>query len=145
MNEVSRFRLYLLRAVYLFIAVGLGLMMGPLLVRSQIGVEHYRGVVRCLLAAVGVLALIGLVHPLKMLPLLMFELVWKTLWMLLVGIPLWRAGQLTGEFAETMINNLMGLIIVPLALPWKYVLGQYFRRGSVAGPVSGVHPASGVA
>jgi hypothetical protein len=131
--------MWVLRATYLLMVVGLGLMIGPLLLRSQAGVEHFKGVVRCVLAAVAILALLGLRYPLKLLPLLFFELIWKTLWVALVGVPLWRAGQLTGEFAETMFNNLLGLIIFPLAVPWGYVLRHYLRApadrgGAVVGP-----------
>jgi hypothetical protein len=127
MQEVSTFRLYVLRATYLLVSVGLALLIGPLLMRPQTGVEHYRGVVRCLLAGVGILAALGVRYPLRMLPVLMFELVWKTVWVALVGLPLWMNGQLTGEFAETMANNVLGLVIVPLALPWGYVLKHYLR------------------
>jgi hypothetical protein len=38
-----------------------------------------RGVVRSVLAAVSLLAVLGIRYPLKMLPLLFFELVWKTI------------------------------------------------------------------
>jgi hypothetical protein len=116
-----------LRATYLLIAVGLGLLIGPTLLRPQTGVEHFRGVVRCLLATVGILAALGVRYPLRMLPVLIFELLWKALWVGLIGVPLWLNGQLTGEFAETMANNVLGLIIVPLAIPWGYVLNQYVR------------------
>ena len=79
MDRVSLFRLYLLRATYLFIVVGLGFLIWPSLLNPPEHTEHMRGVVRSLLAGVSLLALLGLRYPLQMLPLLLFELVWKSI------------------------------------------------------------------
>ena len=43
MHEVSTFRLYLLRATYLFVAGGLAIIIWPLMLDSPTGVEHMRG------------------------------------------------------------------------------------------------------
>lgn len=101
MNEVSLFRLYVLRATYLLLVVGIGATIWPLLLNAPEAAEHFRGVTWCLLGTVALLALLGLRYPLKMLPLLFFELVWKTTWIVTVGIPLRSSGQLTGAFRET--------------------------------------------
>ena len=73
MHEVSTFRLYVLRATYLLLVVGVGLMIWPLLLDAPEEVEHFRGVTWCLLSTVAALAIVGLRHPLRMLPLLMFS------------------------------------------------------------------------
>lgn len=128
MNEVSILRLYVLRATYLLIVVGVGTMIWPLLLDSPDTVEHFRGVTWTLLGTVALLALLGLRYPLKMLPLLFFELVWKTIWLLTIGLPLRSAGQLEGAFYETWFANLMGLVIFLLAIPWGYVVRRYVRE-----------------
>lgn len=145
MNEVSIVRLYVLRATYLLMVVGVGTMIWPLLLGAPEVAEHFRGVTWCLLSTVALLAVVGLRYPLKMLPLLFFELVWKTTWVIAIGLPLRGAGQLEGAFRETWIANLMGLVIFPLAIPWGYVVRKYIRepgdRWSWAGPSTGaVHP-----
>ena len=127
MHEVSTFRLYVLRAAYLLIVVGLGLMIWPLLLDAPETVEHFRGVTWCLLGAVAVLAAVGMRHPLKMLPLLLFELLWKATWLIAVGLPLRRSGPLVGEFAETWLANVMGVAVVSLAIPWGHVVRTYVR------------------
>lgn len=128
MNEVSLFRLYALRATYLLIVVGMGTMIWPLLLGTPETAEHFRGVTWCLLGTVALLALLGLRYPLKMLPLLFFELVWKTTWLVTIGLPLRSSGQLEGAFRETWFANLMGLVIFPLVIPWGYVARRYFRE-----------------
>lgn len=128
MNEVSVLRLYVLRATYLLIVLGVGTMIWPLLMGSPESVEHFRGVTWCLLSTVALLALLGLRYPLKMLPLLFFELVWKATWIITIGVPLKSGGQLEGAFSETWFANVLGLVIVPLAIPWGYVIRSYARE-----------------
>lgn len=128
MNEVSLLRLHVLRATYLLMIVGLGLTIWPLLLDAPETVEHFRGVTWCLLGTVALLALLGLRYPLKMLPLLLFELVWKTTWLVAIGLPLRSSGQLEGPFRETWFANLLGLVIFPLVIPWGYVLRKYVRE-----------------
>jgi len=49
---------------------------------------------------VWLLAFVGLRYPLQMLPLLMFEFVWKAIWLITFGLPQWSSGQLPPTFAE---------------------------------------------
>jgi hypothetical protein len=128
MQEVSTFRLFLLRTAYLLLVVGLGLTIWPLLLNSSQGVEHMRGVVWSMLAALSLVAVMGLRYPLRMLPLLFFELAWKCIWIVVIGLPLWSASQLTGATRDTWNECLMGLIVFPLLIPWDYVLTNYVRQ-----------------
>jgi hypothetical protein len=130
MYRVSTLRLNVLRVMYLIIAVGLGVFVWPAYLRAPAGVEHMHGVVLSVLVAVSLLALLGIRYPLQMIPLLMFELLWKSMWMLAIGLPLWMAGTLGGPEAGTMLDTLVGIVLVPLALPWGYVFDTFFRRRS---------------
>ncbi len=80
MSEVSIFRIYLLRARYLLIAVGLAIMIWPGILSPPENLSHMGSVVRSVLGAVSLLAALGIRYPVKMLPLLFFELVWKCIW-----------------------------------------------------------------
>jgi hypothetical protein len=127
MNDVSVPRLNILRATYLLIVVGMGVQIWPLFLHSQLGVEHMRGVVRAVFAGLTLVAVLGLRYPLKMLPLLFFDLVWKAIWVLAIGIPLWSAHRLGVDTTDTMKACLMGVVLFPLVIPWPYVLRQYLR------------------
>lgn len=129
MLEVPPWRLHLLRALYLVIAIGLALMIWPLFQAPPAKVSHMAGVVRSMLTAVSLLALLGLRYPLRMLPLLLFELCWKVIWVLAYGVPLWRGGQLTAGTGDTLRDCLAGLALVLLALPWDYLFRRYVRAG----------------
>ena len=124
-SEVSLARLYVLRATYLLLVVGLGAMIVPVLLSHD---PMARGVIPSLLGAVWVLAFAGLRYPLQMLPLLMFEFVWKTIWLIAFGLPQWSSGQLPPTFAEDFVNILSGVILMPLVIPWGYVYRHYVKQ-----------------
>jgi hypothetical protein len=124
-SEVSLIRLYVLRATYFLLIVGLGGMIVPQIVSHPI---TDRGVIAALLGAIWALAFLGLRYPLQMLPLLMFEFVWKVIWVLAYGLPQWSAGQLTPLTAEDLTNTLVGVILMPLVIPWGYIWRRYVRQ-----------------
>jgi hypothetical protein len=128
MHEVSLVRLYLLRATFLLIILGMGPNIWTLILQSSGNVEHMRGVVWSVLGAVSLLAVLGLRYPLKMLPLLFVELTWKTIWILAIGLPLWSAGRLDEATRETWNACLMGLVVFAVAIPWGYVWTRYVRE-----------------
>jgi hypothetical protein len=128
MLDVSLFRLYLLRATYLLLVVGLGSLIWPLILNAPPGLEHMRGVVWGLLGGLSLLAVLGLRYPLQMLPLLLFELTWKAIWVLAIGLPRWSAGQLDAGTEQTLYECLFGLVLFPLVIPWGYVWASYVRR-----------------
>jgi len=127
MNELSTFRLYLLRAMYLLMAVGLVVDIWPLMLRSAGQVEHMRGVVWSILTAVSLLAMLGLRYPVKMLPLLLFELTWKVIWVGMIGVPRWLEHRLDPGTAGSLRDCLLGVVLVPLVIPWGYVFRHYVK------------------
>jgi hypothetical protein len=129
-THVSLLRLYALRATYLLIAVGLGIDIWPAIIHHAKPWELMYGVVQCVLAAVSLLALVGLRYPLQMLPLLFFEMVWKSIWLVVVALPLWFANQpMDARTSETVLACLMG-VIFPVVIPWRYVVANFvMRRG----------------
>ena len=130
-SDVSTFRLYLLRAMYVFMAVGLAIFKWPGILNPPPGLSNTGSIVGSFLGAMSLLAVLGIRYPLKMLPLLLFELLWKVMWVLGWGLPLWFTQQLTPQLGpdaqSNLINCLVGVVLVPLVLPWGYVLKQYVQ------------------
>ncbi len=127
MSEVSTFRLYLLRAMYAFMAIGLAIFKLPGIFNPPENLSTTGSVVLSVLAALALLAVLGIRYPLKMLPLLFFEFLWKAVWVLAFALPQWSAGQLAPDAQEVLINNLVGIVLVPLVMPWGYVFRQYVK------------------
>jgi hypothetical protein len=127
MSEVSIFRLSVLRAMYAYMFVGLAIFKWPKILNLPPGISNSATVVGSVLGAISLLAVLGIRYPLKMLPLLFFELLWKIMWVLGWGLPLWLSQQLDPNAQETLISTLMGVVLVPLAIPWGYVFQQYVK------------------
>ena len=126
-DGVSLFRLYVLRGTYLLLVIGLGAMIVPDIVSHPL---MARGVIASLLGALWLLAFLGLLHPLQMLPLLLFEFAWKLIWTIGYGLPQWSAGQLPPTFADDFQAIVAGVILMPLIIPWGYVWRHYFKQPS---------------
>ena len=125
--EVSLFRLYTLRASYLLLAVGLGVYYWPTVISHTSALAASKGVLYGLLAGLGATAVLGLRYPVQMLPLLIFELVWKAIYLIAFALPLWSARQIDAAAAEDIKACLMVLIFLPL-IPWRYVFAHYVLK-----------------
>jgi hypothetical protein len=130
MRDVSTIRLYVLRAAYLLVAVGLATMIWPLIIDPPRDLQHMRGVVWSMLTAVSLLAILGIRYPLKMIPLLLFELTWKLVWIVVIGLPLWMGDRFDPATRGTWNDNLFGLVLMPLVIPWGYVWRTYVKAPS---------------
>src|SRR5438046_10632105 len=117
-NEVSLARLYVLRATYLLLVVGLGVTIVPPLVNHA---PTARGVIPSVLGGIWLLAFIGLKYPLQMLPLLFFEFAWKAIWLFDYGLPQWSSGQMPPTWAEDFKAIAAGVVLMPIVIPWGYL------------------------
>ena len=123
--EVSLIRLYVLRATYLLLVVGLGAMIVPEILGHEV---TSRGVIPSLLGALWALAFLGLRYPLQMLPLLLFEFAWKAIWLFAYGLPQRSGGQLPPTFGDDFPGIAAGVIVMPLVIPWGYVWRRYVKQ-----------------
>ena len=125
--EVSLFRLYALRIFYLVMAVGLGVTIWPAVIHHTSELAATKGPQLALLAGLGATAALGLRYPVQMLPILLFELIWKAIYLTFFALPLWSARQITPAVAEDIKAVLMVVIFVPF-IPWRYVFAQYVLK-----------------
>lgn len=135
LKEISTLRLNLLRAMYAFIALGLALTVWPQIVSPPF-TANANSVVRALLGALALLAALGIRYPLKMLPVLIFELLWKIIWVAASALPMWLDSGLDPYASETFFACLLGLVLVPLVMPWGYVWRHYIKAHSEPWSVS---------
>jgi hypothetical protein len=121
--DLPTWRLNLMRLGYLEMGVGLAITKWPELI-SHDPWELAQGTVVTMLVAMSVLALIGLRYPQRMLPILLFEVGWKLLWLGVVALPLWLDGNLTGAPGEQVIKILWAVLVVAV-VPWRHVFRQF--------------------
>jgi len=76
-------------------------------------------------AAFTMFALIGVFRTVQMIPILLLEIVYKSIWLTLVALPLFLEGNLSGETTDGMIFS-FALVVLPIvAVPWGYVFRKY--------------------
>jgi hypothetical protein len=131
MTYVSLLRLYVMRIFYLLILLMVGSMALPGLTDTSVPITPMRGVALSFWAALAVLAALGIRYPIQMIPILLIQMLYKSIWLLAVALPLWRAGTPfnadTSEFARAMA---IGIVIDLIVIPWGYVFANYVRRRS---------------
>jgi hypothetical protein len=125
--EVSAFRLYALRAGYLLLVVGLGSQIWPAMIHHTKPWDLMQGVANSMLAAMSALAVLGIRYPLRMLPLLFFELLWKAIWLIAIALPLWSAGHMDTDTVATVQACLMA-VVFPIVIPWSYVFANFGKK-----------------
>jgi len=91
--------------------------------------ELMQGQATCMLAAFSLASALGLRYPLQMLPVLLWEVTWKTLWLLLVPFPQWLAGHIDESIKPSIFACAM-VVLVYLAIPWPYVFRHYVKAHS---------------
>ena len=122
---LSLTRLHVMRAGYLLMGVGLVIVKWPLLPRAHTQ-PLYESVTLCLLTAMSLLAFLGLRYPVKLLPVLLFESVWKLLWLGVVALPKAIDGNLDKASSDIAFNCSFVILILAV-IPWPYVWRTYVR------------------
>ena len=127
MTEISLVRLNLLRVAYALLAFGLGATVWPAIVDPSTIWPLQSGVVFAMLGALSLLSILGLRYPLQLLPLLLFEMAWKAIWLLRMAWPLWSTHQMDAATTQTL-KDVLPIVLFPLLIPWSYVLKHYLRN-----------------
>jgi len=125
-SDLPLYRLYLMRAGYLLMGVGIAVVKWPQVISHGNNWPLYEGVVACILTAMSLLAFLGLRYPVKLLPILVFESAWKLLWLGVVVLPHAVAGTLDSA-TKSLLFSFSFVIIILAVTPWRYVWRQYVR------------------
>jgi len=124
-DGVRPIQIHLLRLFYFLMAAFVATQAWTTILTHQGSWDPTRAVAWCVWAAYPTLSVLGLIHPLRMLPIMIFMIFYKTLWLIAVALPLWLAGTLVGSPTEEMARVFMWVPLVMLAVPWKYAFQQY--------------------
>jgi hypothetical protein len=142
-HKVSLLRLYTLRLCYLILSAGLGLVIWPAVIHHSPAQAVAHGIQLFLFAGLGLTAVLGLRYPVQMFPLLLFDLIWKAIYLLAFALPLWLHHQVTDSAAADIQSVLVVVVLIPL-IPWTYVVKHYvvqsgdrWKRVATAVPAGG--------
>jgi hypothetical protein len=122
--ETSLLRLYLMRALYFLNLALLGRDVWPAIVSHGATWEPVRGVAFSFWGALSLLSALGLRYPLRMVPLLLMQFVYKIIWLLAVALPQWEHVKALDLTSAMLIGAVVDLIVIP----WPYVFTHYVTR-----------------
>ena len=125
---VRRINIYLLRLVFILMFFVLGKDTWTQILTHQGAWEPTDAIAWCVWTAFATLAGLGIIRPLKMLPILLLEIFYKALWLIIVAYPLWSAGTLAGSSAEGTTSAFLWVVLPIVAVPWDYVFENYIYK-----------------
>jgi hypothetical protein len=126
---VAMWRIHLLRLLYLLMLTVMGLGVWKYLLFAPDHGSIDRMTSASLLGGLAVAAALGIRYPLQMLPLLLFELIWKTVYILVLYTPAWLAGEVTPDM-QSLFQRCIGIVALYVVMPWGYVWARYFAQPS---------------
>jgi hypothetical protein len=125
--SVPVWQLNVLRICYLLMALVMGSVVWSQLLFHSAGWPAMQGTAKSMLAALALLSLLGARYPLQMLPLMLYELAWKTIWMGVIAYPAWATGRMTPDI-EGLFYDCIGVVVFYVFVPWRYVWFHYIQR-----------------
>ena len=125
---VATWRINAMRFLFLLMAGIMGAMfVWPQLLFESADWDVMRGLAKSMLAALALMSLLGVRYPLQMLPLMLYEIAWKTIWLVLIAGRAWMADKWTPDI-EGLFYDCIGIIIAYFIVPWRYVWARYFAQ-----------------
>jgi len=133
MSDNTNIRWGWLRGMYIYTIVlsgslGLGIIFIPEVIKATLPwpVEEPTafGVVGSMYVAIGLLAILGLGSPLKFVPVLLMELIYKSVWIVGVCIPLLVTSQFPRYAIPILILFVTFIIGNIIAIPFHYVFAR---------------------
>jgi hypothetical protein len=122
---VRPIQIYMMRTLFTLMFVFVSIDSWSALLGNDAEWTPMRAAALCMFASYALLSGIGIVRPLKMLPILVFMVLYKSLWLVVVAYPLWAAGTLAGSPSEGMARIFVWVPVAYLAVPWGYFFTTY--------------------
>ena len=124
-HEASLVRLYFLRAIALFFAVDGLFTKLPYVIAPDLAA---RGITASFLAGLWLSAFLIIRHPLRMMPIFLFEIAWKSLWLVDYGLPQWLSGTGSPRLSKDLFEIGLFPFVIALFVPWGHVWRCYVRQ-----------------
>ena len=117
---VPRINIYLLRILFTLMFIFLSYDSWTHIIKHTGTWEVTDAAAWCMWASYSIISFIGILRPLKMLPIILFEIIYKVTWLLVVAYPLWKKNELIGSPAEGMTRVFVWVVFPIVAMPWRY-------------------------
>jgi hypothetical protein len=124
-HPLPAYRLNLMRVGYLVMFVGLVVFRWPYLFQAS-SLPAMESAVVALMVAMSLLAFLGLRHPTAMLPVLLFEVLWKLIWLGAVGLPHLLADDMDAPM-QKLFSSILWVVLILAVTPWDYAWKRYVK------------------
>lgn len=124
-DGVPGINIYLLRLLFTLMFLFLTYDSWKVILTHEGPWDNTRAAAWCMWGSYSFISFIGILRPLKMLPIVLFEIIYKIVWLLIVAYPLWVNNELTGSPAEGMTNVFVWVVFPIVAMPWRYFFRTY--------------------
>lgn len=124
---IAAWRVNTMRFLFLLMALIMGSVVWRQLLFESADWDVMRGLAKAMLAALALLSLWGVRYPVQMLPLMIYEIAWKTIWLILIAGRAWTAGKWTPGI-ESLFIDCVGIVIAYFIVPWSYVWARYCKQ-----------------
>lgn len=116
-----------LRLIFTAMAIILGIKQWTYILEGTAEWSSWRGLGHSMLATLALLAIAGVFHPLKFLPLMLYEMAWKSVWLLVIALPAWMDGRPVPAIVNVPASSI-GIVILMILVPWRYVWWCYVSQ-----------------
>lgn len=127
-DGVRPVQVYLLRLVFTLTFLFIGTFSWTTIIGHEGEWKPINAVAFSVWSAYSGLSFLGILKPLKMLPIIGLQIFYKVIWLTIVAYPLWRSGELVGSDAEQMTRDFMWVVLPIVAMPWRYFFRSFFDR-----------------
>ncbi|WP_432825247.1 hypothetical protein [Dactylosporangium sp. CA-092794] len=81
----------------------------------------------CMLVGMSLLGLLGLRYPVRLLPIMLFEVAWKAIWLGVVALPLWLDHRMDAATRD-LTGEVLWIVVIVVTIPWGYVYSNSVTR-----------------
>ncbi len=126
-SQVPAWRQHVLRIAFFLGFIGLAIDNWSIILFPGEQMDPWTGVAVSFYAAFSLLCLMGVRFPLKFLPLLLIQLIYKTCWMIGTYLPAYQTQSIDEGLGSWFWVMVPGIVIDLLVIPWYYVYREYFK------------------
>ena len=130
---LPQWRLYLMRGLFFlnFLSLAFDNLSTIFFPTEQL--DTLTGVTISFWAAFAILNLLAVRFPLKFVPILLIQFIYKSFWVIGTYLPAYNSGLLNDNLRSFLWVCIAGIVLNLLIIPWKYVyyayLKEFFRWG----------------
>ena len=126
-DRIPNWRQHIMRGLFLLNFIALAFDNWTEVIAGTLPVDIYPSVAVSFWAAFSLLNLIGVMNPLRFIPILMLQLLYKAAWLLGNNRPAYFSGELTASQEEFFWICVAGVVLNLLIIPWKYTWHHFIK------------------